>query len=187
MASVVDICNLALSHLGQGSIASISEDTEPARLCNRHYTMARDAVLRNHPWNFASARAQLAALAQAPAFEFANAFQLPADCLRALWLYNAEGYAWKVEGRTLLCDLTTVKLQYIKQVTDTAEFDALFVLALSHYIAMQIALPLTEDAVKRKAEADAYKLALQDAREVDAQEGIPDAPENANVFVDARA
>ncbi len=50
------IANVALSRLGAERIASISEDTENARLINAVYGTLRDEVLRAHPWNFAIKR-----------------------------------------------------------------------------------------------------------------------------------
>ena len=65
MASVVDICNLALAHLGDdATISSIDppEGSAQAEHCKRFYTSARDTLLQLHPWNFASKRIALAEL-----------------------------------------------------------------------------------------------------------------------------
>ena len=56
MASEVDICNLALGHLGDNAtVSSISppEGSAQAEHCARFYPIARDALLEMHNWNFA--------------------------------------------------------------------------------------------------------------------------------------
>ena len=65
MASEVDICNLALSHLGDtATIASLDppEGSAQAEHCARFYPIARDALLEMHSWGFATQRVQLAQL-----------------------------------------------------------------------------------------------------------------------------
>jgi hypothetical protein len=63
MASDVDICNLALAHLGDvANVSSISPPDSSAQAghCARFYPIARDALLELHPWGFATKRVSLA-------------------------------------------------------------------------------------------------------------------------------
>lgn len=63
MASVVDICNLALAHLGDNAtIASIDppEGSAQAEHCQRFYPIARDTLLEMHSWSFSTKRAYAA-------------------------------------------------------------------------------------------------------------------------------
>ena len=65
MASEVDICNIALSHLGDtATVASINppEGSAQSEHCARFYPTSRDALLEMHAWNFATRRASLALL-----------------------------------------------------------------------------------------------------------------------------
>lgn len=65
MPSEVDICNLALSHLGDtATVTSISppEGSAQSEHCARFYPIARDALLELHPWSFATRRAALTLL-----------------------------------------------------------------------------------------------------------------------------
>jgi len=65
MASETDICNRALSRLGQGRLAGLvtdTSDTSKARkACDDAYETIRNEVLRSHPWNCLGARVQLKA------------------------------------------------------------------------------------------------------------------------------
>lgn len=86
MASDVDICNLALAHLGDdATVSSIDppEGSAQAEHCSRFYPIARDAVLEAHDWNFASTRAVLAQVASQWS-SWAYCYELPAECLRAI-------------------------------------------------------------------------------------------------------
>lgn len=86
MASDVDICNLALSHLGDtATVASIDppEGSAQSEHCARFYPIARDSLLEMHSWGFATQRAQLALLGSAwPEWQYAYA--LPSDTLNIL-------------------------------------------------------------------------------------------------------
>lgn len=65
MASEVDICNLALAHLGDvAGVSSISppDQSAQAKHCARFYPISRDALLEMHPWGFATKRMSLALL-----------------------------------------------------------------------------------------------------------------------------
>ncbi|WP_137924652.1 hypothetical protein [Cupriavidus sp. 2SB] len=85
MASQVDICNLALSRLGDAAtVASIDppEGSPQAGRCKQWYPICRDLVLEAHPWSFATRRVALANLpAVTPSWQFA--YGKPADCLKA--------------------------------------------------------------------------------------------------------
>ena len=86
MASEVDICNLALGHLGDtATVASLDppEGSAQAEHCARFYPIARDTLLEMHSWNFNTKRAQLAQLGSGwPEWDYAYA--PPADAITIL-------------------------------------------------------------------------------------------------------
>lgn len=170
MASDVQICNRALIRLGADTITALSEDSKEGRLCNILFDQVRQALLRSHPWNFAIARATLAASVTAPAFEFTYSYPLPSDCLRVWQLYNSnEDY--KIEGKNLLTNAATVQIVYIKDVTDTSEFDSLFSTILSLRIGMELAYNITSNASISTALTDEYLKLRREAKLFDGQEG----------------
>lgn len=86
MASEVDICNLALGHLGDNAtVASLEppEGSAQAEHCARFYPIARDSLLELHDWNFATKRGQPAQI-ESPWPQWRFAYVQPADCLRVL-------------------------------------------------------------------------------------------------------
>lgn len=167
--SAVQICNNALIKLGSNTITSLSDDTKPARLCNKMYSIMRDDLIRSHPWNFTIERAALAQLASTPDFEFAFQYQLPSDCLRVLRLDDPDT-EYRIEGRKLLTDSSTVSLIYIKQVTDEAQFDANFSNVLALKIASEIAYAITNSTSLSQALRQAYLKEFSRAKMNDAQE-----------------
>lgn len=63
MSSDVEICNMALSHLGDSAtVASIDppEGSSQAEHCARWYPVARDSLLEMHDWSFSLSRVVLA-------------------------------------------------------------------------------------------------------------------------------
>lgn len=87
MASAVDICNLALGHLGDdATVSSIDppEGSAQAEHCARFYAVARAAVIEMHPWRFATRRADLALSTVTPPGNWFYAYALPNPCLKPL-------------------------------------------------------------------------------------------------------
>lgn len=79
MASAVEICNLALAHLGDtATVASIDppEGSAQAEHCQRFYPIARDSLLEMHFWNFAMRREALAQITNNNA-QWKYAYALP--------------------------------------------------------------------------------------------------------------
>lgn len=179
MTSLVEICNRALDKLGSASIVSLQDDTKSARACARMFDAVRDAELRDHQWNFAIARTELPALAEAPVFGFARQFQLPGDCLKVVSIEPRGD--WKIEGRRLLTDLPApLRVIYVKQSLDPSTFDALFVEALAARLASELCESLTQSNTKKRMALEDYSQAIRRARRVDAVEGTPDALEETS-------
>lgn len=175
--SEVAICNLALQDLGRGlMITALDENSQAARACRLRYPYARDACLRAYDWNFAAARASLPALAAAPAFRFAHAYQLPPDCLFVREVLGGDAYPWAIEGGKLLTDLSApLSVTYTRAETNAGLFDPLFAETLAARIAADVAVSLTESSGKAQALWQVYQAKLAEARRRDAQEGAPES------------
>ena len=178
MASTfVSISNRALTFLGAQPITSLSDDTKQARACNLMYEQSRDQVLRGHPFNFATKRVALAADTTAPVWYFTNAFTWPSDCLRILEVDTTE--EWVIEGKKIVSDAAApLNIVYTSQVTDTTEFDTLFVEAYALRLASDIAYEITASQTVLSNMEELYARKLAEARLIDAQEAQP-AKENS--------
>lgn len=166
--SDVAIANRALGKLGQTTIVSLTQDSTAARAINAIYTGVRRAEIRKHPWNFAKTRAQLAASADEPAFDFGYAFPLPADCLRVL---NKADVDWKIEGQEILSNgAGPLEIVYLRDVTDPNIFDEAFIEAFACKLSMEVAEKLTSSSEKRDRAMREYQYALAEARRTNAIE-----------------
>ena len=170
MASTVDICNGALNQLGATTILSLTEDSKNARLCNSRYTQVRDGLFRTHPWNCLQKRVELAADTDAPAWGFTSAYTLPADCLRLLKILDYDSN-YKVEGRKILSNASTMKILYIGRITDPNEYDELLRETLSASLAADIAFAVTSNNTTATNMYNLFQDKLKDARFVDSTEG----------------
>jgi hypothetical protein len=175
--SPTDIANLALSEIGARLIASLeAENSEEARVCRLHYPQARDALLRQHQWNFAITRADLSKLAEAPLDDWDSAWQMPADCARVVRIAsgNPQVVAWDftIEGRTLLTrGVAAVSLVYVSNAAPVPDWDSLFVEAMTYLLASKIAGPIAQSPSLSTDMLNKYKqLALPEAKTVDARE-----------------
>lgn len=79
----VDICNLALAHLGDiATAASISAPTTPQeKYCAKFYPLARDLTLETHPWAFSTMRAALVTSSTAPPLTWQYCYDAPANVI----------------------------------------------------------------------------------------------------------
>ena len=171
MASVVDICNSALNQIGASNIIALTEDSKAARLCNQRYEFVRDATFRAHPWNSLTTRVSLAPDTATPVFEFTQQFTLPTDpfCLRVLGLSDAN-ILYRIEGRKLVCNESTIEMLYIARVTDVNEYDTLLIETLAAALAADLAYPLVGSSALGSNMYSLYQTKLTEARFVDATE-----------------
>lgn len=174
--SETDICNQAIMKVGaKPLIATLTEDSDNARICNTFYAPVRDAVLRSHPWNCAIHRTTITALSDAPDSDWDHQYQLPTNpwCLRVLQVGTLEDQPtrWAVEGRRLLTDENSPPIVYIKRITDTNEFDPLLIDAFVLKLAIKLSMPLTSDPRIQKGLIDELEgISLPEARSIDGQE-----------------
>jgi len=86
MPSEIDIANLALAHLGDDATVSNfnpPEGSSQAEHCARFYPIARDSLLEQHDFGFATRRATLSALTYTdPTGEWQYAYALPNLCIK---------------------------------------------------------------------------------------------------------
>ena len=191
MASVVDICNSALNLLGASTISALTDDSKNARLCNQRYEPVRNRVFRSHNWNCLIKRVQLAANSTDPVIEFDKSYALPSDCLRVLKIHNAttdsiaSNLVYKIEGRNIITDETTVYLIYIALDEDPNNYDSYLREAISHQLAADLAYAITNNATLANNYMTRADERLREARFIDATENSLDTVE-ANEFTDAR-
>ena len=185
MPSATDICNRALSRVGEARITSLTDDSKQARACSSAYAHIRDEVLRAHPWNAVITRAKLAALAEAPAFGYDAQYQLPADCLCVVEVYDTT-LPWVIEGRKLLSDEgSPVSMRYVRREEDPNQWDSLLQSTVAARLAMELCEELTQSNTKRQIATQEYQGLMSLARKADGQESSP-MPFEEDSWINAR-
>jgi len=96
----------------------------------------------------------------APAFQYDYQYQLPNDFSRLKANYEGEN-EWTIQGKRLLSNLDEVDLEYIKETTDPADFDALFYEVLVLQLALKLLGPLA--GTQTSAFRQELQLELRDA------------------------
>ena len=170
MASEVDICNLALSHLGDSATVSSLDPPEgsvQSEHCARFYPIARDSLLEMHPWGFATKRVQLAQLGTGwPEWDYSYA--QPSDALNIIAVlppdatddysqglsnvpmaaggsYVPKAFSCEIDSNgadVIYTDQENAVLRYTALVSDTTKFSPLFVMTLSWHLASMLAGPI---------------------------------------------
>lgn len=185
MPSQVEICNNALVKVGAERIVSLADEVKQAQNLNAIWDMKRDAELQAYPWKFASKRASLPALVDAPDHGFARQFQLPADFLRmievgeywALYAPSESGELFSIEGSAILTDeASPLRIRYTRRVVNTGEFTPLFAEVLACRLAVEVCEALSESTSQKRDLKEDYLRAINTARRSDAFERPPQRP-----------
>lgn len=166
MSTDVDICNLALSFIGDSAVVTsiTGADTSiQATQCARFYPIVRDQVLERHPWKFQLKYAALTAASVTLPDNWAYAYTLPDNCLSIVNILKTdtiyESYIWptyvtadvsrvafSVEmvgtAQVLYCNQDTVTVQYTEKVTDVSKYPASLVSAMAMLLAAYLAGPI---------------------------------------------
>jgi len=140
----------------------------------------RDGLLSAYGWSFATTQNALTQLAQAPEADYAYAFGLPNDFLRALSAGSnskSRGVNFRIVSGALHTNVSAVTLNYIALV-DESTFPPYFAQALVARLAAEFCIPVTENTSRAET---LYRLAereYEQARQIDAQQDSPSAIEN---------
>ncbi len=148
MATVADICNMALSYLGdQGTVTSIDppEGSAQADHCARFYPIALTRILSETAWSFATKRENLSELVTPPiGAEYAYAY--PSDCVNILSLHDESGRPIRrfrlersAQAMAILTDVPATWIRYTTTKTPCELFPMDFSDALSHLLAAKLA------------------------------------------------
>lgn len=184
MGGVVDICNRALTKVGDDRITSLTDGTKAASVCNHAYEFVRDSVLRSSVWNCTVTRATLAPLSSTPDHTYKYEYQLPSECLKIVEVDTT--YDWVVEGRKILTDEgTTLKIRYQQRVTDPNQYDSALFELIATTLAYEICETLTQSNTKKQIIGKDLERLTTMAKMHDAQEGSPSRLKQDS-WIDAR-
>ena len=186
----IDICNLALSYIGKGTIADLEERNENARQCKLHYDHQRQMLLRDYDWGFARRIVDLAEVnAKIPGWQYV--YKYPAKCLAVRRLFpqqdcdlarskkEYEVLIINESDKVLCCNHEAAQVEYTYDVTNADLFPNEFNETLARALASALAIALTGSAQVQQAQYQLMQLALNKAHvsEAKEQEWEQDYPE----------
>ncbi len=191
MASEIEICNLALSNIRAGSINSFNESSLQAQLCKLKYSILRDRCLRELPWQFNRKIRALASVTEdifnwaysysypvdclkvhrlvgkyeeIPAGSADVASRLldsrvrsPTDLRRQIpyEVFNVDN------NKVIGSDQPDLRIDFASKVEDPNLFSDDFILALSHLIASELAIPIVGAELGRALRSDSLQMYKQ--------------------------
>ena len=180
MASVVDICNTALSHLGnKPNIASIEppEGSAEADYCARFWPIARDMALSQGLWGFATKYQSLnQSVDVVPGWTYK--YSLPNDCLTVKSVLPSEGVEpqdYKLINdkgqRYIVTNTASARIECVFRETNPMVYSPEFVNAVSYLLASYLAMAVTGEPKIKEAMFNTYNQMIHFAKITDANQG----------------
>lgn len=216
MTSEVEICNLALSNVRAGSINSLDEGSLQAQTCKLKYSIIRDRLLTELSWGFNRRITPLAVLTTeifnwAYAYQYpsdclkilrlvgAHEELLNADADVVSRLLDSQllplrdirnKVAYEVfnfdDNKTIGANEADLRIDYAIKITDANLFSNDFVMAFSHLLGAELAIPLVGVESGRQLRSDSlaiYQSYLDAALVNDLNDGHEDPGDSEFVTV----
>ena len=179
MTSEVGICNLALSWLGGNLITALTDDQKEAKICDANYALARDAVLEDRDWTFATKRYKLTPDATSPVYGYGQRFLIPAEIIRVVHVGTDNNVnnpdqitiPWQKEENFIVANEAQVFVRAIAKITDTSRFPPSFTHAVAARLAADIAIALTSSRSMMESMWQLYDAKLTAASSNDGRQG----------------
>ncbi len=156
--SDIGLCSRALVRIGAAPITGFDDGSAESEIAGTLYAQARDALLSAYAWSFASGQVVLDQLLAEPVADYAHAYQLPNDFLRALSAGSG------ARGRGLNYRIAAGALH-----TNAGDNDQALIMRLS----AEFTIPVTENTSRAEAMFGMAEKEFQRARQIDAQQDTP--------------
>jgi len=182
----VTICNRALGWVGGNRITNLDttiDGSVEAQLCSDNYAGARDVVLEEGGWNFATKRYILTPLTVKPAWGDGNQFLVPTKVIRVLRVSDTpvnagsgKGIPWRIEAneddsKVIISNSELLYIKTIIRIIDTTKFTPGMEQALSARLAMDLAIPIKRSRTLQETMANLYQQKLLIAMSTENMQG----------------
>jgi len=165
--SAIQISSNALILIGHPPIASFEEPGAGAIAAANLYEQSYRNMLTMYRWRFASKRAELARLTEAPTNGFQYQYQLPNDLL---YLTKKDlNTDYEIYGDKMYTNDSIVKIDYLYRV-DEDQLPPYFVKAFEFFLAMQFSIPVTGNSTRANEYNGMYEQQLRRAKYADASQ-----------------
>ena len=190
MASETDIANWALAHLGQGlTIADLTEASTEARACAQFFEPARDEMLAEFDWPFATVIDELTLVEEDPNEDWEYSYRYPTDCLKLRRILSgarmdsqSSAIPYKIaqdsSGMLVFTDQEDAQVEYTIRKDAIGLWPIKPCLALSYRLAMYITPRIIQDERKLSSVLERmYMMSVSSARAAAAnEEQMPPMP-----------
>jgi len=178
--SAVDICNMALSYLGNyGTVTDIEKPEDSKEIVfSIWYETVRKKLLRNSMPNFALKRKRVALTTEIPAFGYTYAYEYPKDTLKLLGIddLDLKKNNYSVEGDYIYTNDfygEGLPIRYVADIKDVTKFADDWAILLSMHLASAVAYPITQDTEKKAYIDKLIQLENATVGSVNSQENRP--------------
>jgi len=197
----VEICNLALAHIGQNPITSITDVTPEAKACNRFWEPLRDDAFREFMWSFNSVSFTLTPSTDVdedsiPGWTYF--YDYPTYSIATIWYVYDEStattkhennfevkYDLTTASSVICCDLDDAYVDASYIMEDPESWDHKFAKAFSYKLASSIAKILTGDEDLGLKLLNIYNAIIWDAKRVASHEKNK-KPTQTNRYLESR-
>lgn len=195
--SKIDICNMALAHLGMKGITSITENNPSAIACNTFFVPSRDDVLGETNWTFAKASEPLV-LSTEEVLGWSYIYSYPVKATTVWDVFNEATASDKgkqefevvlkpAQSSRLVCsDLSFAYADYTYQLSDTGLYTPKFIISLSYRLAAMMAHTLVRSTKVGLELTQVYAAALSEAKRINGSEKKR-KPKQNSCYQDSRA
>lgn len=193
--SKAQIFNITLNILGVSNPLENTESSDNrAILLNNYYELARDCVLKDFDWNFASKMRVLSLSDKNDSLNpYRYCYDYPNDCICARDIFEKNTYkiekfkisALENDNKVIFTDVKNAVLRYTKRVEKEIYYSCEFTIALCYYLASLTSSVLVGGLQKGEMAYEKYKLLLRHAKYINAQEGA-DYLCDENTYLDSR-
>ena len=177
VASELDIFNGALNAIGHRLLTQAEVDgdsNKAARRCKAVYSRVRKETIARLHWNDCLVREEIESVSStAPAHGFANAFDIPAACIRVISVddNDPDSGRWVREGRQILTDQAApLPIVYLGDTEDSDLLTGLIESVLVLRLALEIVEAITQSNTKKQALREALDDLMEQVEILDVTE-----------------
>ncbi|MBR1617475.1 hypothetical protein IJ670_04920 [bacterium] len=194
--SKAQIFNIALNILGVSMPLENPNSTDNrAILLNNYYELARDYVLKDFDWNFASTTRMLSLSENRNVFsKYKYCYDYPNDCICARDIYSKDIFELETfsissldnGASVILTDCNDAILRYTRRVEKEVFYSSEFSIALCYYLASLTSSVIVGSIQKGELALEKYKNLLKRAKVLNAREGA-DYIYDDTTYLDSRS
>ena len=193
--SKTQIFNIALNILGVSTpLENPNSSDSRAILLNNYYELAKNCVLKDFDWNFASTYRILALSEERSVLnKYLYCYDYPNDCISARELFDStaefslpfEIASVKSCPKVILTNAKNAILRYTRRIDKEIYFSCEFSMALSYYLASLTSNVIVGSLQKGELAFEKYKEILSRAKLLNAVEGA-DTVYDDKTYLDGR-